>query len=125
MSKVDDVFGPIPGPLVQEWGSTCQFVKVTSPGTYDPVTGTVTNTEQTFNVKAVLLELEPTEVEGVYQQADFKLIIDPGQIDGNYITTSDRFIVPFPSGNKNCKVIDAKTYRGDKPVMFTCIVRPQ
>jgi len=112
MSKVDQVFGPIPGPLIQEWGSTCQFVKVSDPGTYDAATGGITTNEQTFDVKAVLLELEPTESEGVYQQTDFKIIIDPGQINNQYITTADRFVVPFPSGNKACKVIDAKPTGG-------------
>ena len=125
MSKADEVFSPIPGPLIQEWGSTCQFIRVEDPGTYDPATGVVANTETIYNVKAVFLELEPQEYEGVFQQSDFKLIIDPGQIGGGYISTSDRFVVPFPSGEVNCKVIDVVTYRGDSPISFEVIVRPQ
>ena len=125
MSKADSVFGPLAGPLVQEWGSTCQFIRVADPGVYDPATGMVTNTETTYNVKAVFLEVTPEEYEGVFQQTDFKLIIDPGQIDNGYITTADRFVVPFPSGNKNCKVIDVVTYRGDNPISFEVVVRPQ
>ena len=125
MSKADDVFSPIAPPLVQEWGSACKYIRVTDPGTYDPATGVVASTETTFNVKAVMLELEPQEYEGVFQQSDFKLIIDPGQVGGGYITTSDRFVVPFPSGDKNCKVIDVVTYRGDKPINFEVVVRPQ
>ena len=125
MSKADDVFGPLAGPLVQEWGSSCQYIRVSDPGTYDPLTGQVNSAETTFNIKAVLLELEPQEYEGVFQQSDFKLIVDPGQVGGGYITTSDRFVVPFPSGDKNCKIIDVVTYRGDKPINFEVIVRPQ
>ena len=125
MSKADSVFGPLAGPLVQEWGSTRQFIRVADPGVYDPATGMVTNTETTYNVKAVFLEVTPEEYEGVFQQTDFKLIIDPGQIDNGYITTADRFVVPFPSGNKNCKVIDVVTYRGDNPISFEVVVRPQ
>ena len=125
MSKADDVFGPLAGPLVQEWGSSCQYIRVSDPGTYDPLTGQVSSAETTFNIKAVLLELEPQEYEGVFQQSDFKLIVDPGQVGGGYITTADRFVVPFPSGNKNCKVIDVVTYRGDKPINFEVVVRPQ
>ena len=125
MSKADDVFGPLAGPLVQEWGSSCQYIRVADPGTYDPTTGKISNTETAFNIKAVLLELEPLEKEGIYQQSDFKLIVDPGQVGGGYITTADRFVVPFPSGNKNCKVIDVVTYRGDKPINFEVVVRPQ
>ena len=36
MSKADDVFGPLAGPLVAEWGSDCQYIRVSDPGTYDP-----------------------------------------------------------------------------------------
>lgn len=125
MSLADTTFGPLAGPLVQEWGSTCQFIRVTDPGTYDPATGVVASNETIYNVKAVFLELEPQEYEGVFQQSEFKLIIDPGQIGGGYISTSDRFVVPFPSGEVNCKVIDVVTYRGDSPISFEVIVRPQ
>ena len=124
-SKADQVFGPLAGPLVQEWGSSCQYIRVSDPGTYDPNTGLVASNETIFDVKAVMLELEPQEYEGVFQQSDFKLIIDPGQIGNLYITTADRFVVPFPSGNKNCKVIDVVTYRGDDPISFEVVVRPQ
>ena len=125
MSKADDVFGVLAGPMVAEWGSSCQYIRVSDPGTYDPLTGQVASTETVYNVKAVMLELEPVEYEGVFQQSDFKLIIDPGQIDNGYITTADRFVVPFPSGDKNCKVIDVVTYRGDSPISFEVVVRPQ
>ena len=125
MSKADSVFGPLAGPMVAEWGSSCKYIRVTDPGTYDPATGLVSSTETVFNVKAVMLELEPVEYSGVFQQSDFKLIIDPGQVGGGYITTSDRFVVPFPSGDKNCKVIDVVTYRGDNPISFEVVVRPQ
>ena len=125
MSKADQVFGPLAGPLVAEWGSACQYIRVSDPGTYDPNTGLVASNEEVFDVKAVMLELEPQEYEGVFQQSDFKLIIDPGQIGNLYITTADRFVVPFPSGNKNCKVIDVVTYRGDNPISFEVVVRPQ
>ena len=111
--------------MVAEWGSFCQYIRVSDPGTYDPITGQVANTETVYNVKAVMLEIEPQEYDGVFQQTDFKLIIDPGQIDNGYITTADRFVVPFPSGDKNCKVIDVVTYRGDKPISFEVVVRPQ
>ena len=124
-SKADRIFGPLAGPMVAEWGSSCTYIRVTDPGAYDINSGGVSSGQQSFAVKAVLLELEPQEYEGVFQQSDFKLIIDPGQIADGYITTSDKFIVPFPSGSKTCKVIDVVTYRGDEPISFEVIVRPQ
>ena len=125
MSKADDVFGPLAGPLVAEWGSACQYIRVDDPGLYDPTTGQITTSEVIYDIKAVMLELEPQEADGVYQQTDFKLILDPGQIDNGYITTADRFVVPFPGGSKTCKVIDVVSYRGDNPINFEVVVRPQ
>lgn len=125
MSKADDVFGPLAGPLVKEWGSPCTFVHTGNPGTYDPATGKVTTPEITYSVKAVMLELEPQESNGLYQETDFMLILDPGQINDHYITTADKFIVPFPGGDKTCKVINVTAYRGEKPISFECVVRPQ
>ena len=80
MSLADDTFGPLAGPLVAEWGSTCQYVRVNDPGVYDPTTGMVTKTETIYDVKAVMLELEPQEYEGVFQQSDFKLFKITGRI---------------------------------------------
>ncbi|MEY3768912.1 MAG: hypothetical protein RLZZ11_1982 [Cyanobacteriota bacterium] len=37
MSKVDQVFGPIPGPLIAEWGQAATFVAVTGSGTDRPM----------------------------------------------------------------------------------------
>ena len=125
MSKPDDIWGPVAGPMVREWGSPCTYIRVADPGTYDPDTGTITTTETSFDVVAVLLEIQPQEYEGVFQNTDFKLIIDPGQIDDGYVTTADRFVVPFPAGNVTCKVIDVVTYRGENPISFECVVRPQ
>ena len=48
MSKADTVFGPLAGPMVAEWGSSCKYIRVSDPGTYDPTTGQVANTETTL-----------------------------------------------------------------------------
>ena len=64
MSKVDDVFGPIPGPLMQEWGQDVVFVQQTS-STYDANTGTVTKNTTSYNVKAVITKLKIQELNGL------------------------------------------------------------
>ena len=35
-------------------GSSCEYIRVTDPGTYDPTTGKVTSAEKKFDVKAVM-----------------------------------------------------------------------
>jgi hypothetical protein len=124
MSKVDTVFGPIPGPLIQEWGQSATFVQKTAP-VYDPATGGVTSTELRTPVQIVITKLDIKELGGLYQENDVKILIDPGQLGGIYITTDDYFEVTTASTTQVMKVVDPKTYRGDNPVFFVIIARPQ
>ena len=126
MSKVDTVFGPIPGPLIQEWGQPVTFVRTTGAGTYDQATGDITTAEMRLPVKAVVTKVNPKEDGGAYQTTDLKIMVDPAQLGWVYITTQDRWEIPVAGGVfQTAKVIDVTTYRGDKPVFFVCIARPQ
>jgi len=125
LSKVDTVFGPIPGPLIQEWGLPMVFVRNTGPGVYDPSTGDVTPVETRLNVVAVIAKVNPKEDGGVYQATDLKIMIDPGQLGGLDITTQDRWEYTEGTTTRTAKVIDITAYRGERPVFFSCIARPQ
>lgn len=196
MSKVDQIFGGIPGPLIAEWGQAATFVAVTGSGTLDPDTGDITPSETRTAVKVVISKLDANEYAGLYQASDWKIYIDPAQISNHYITTADRFELPgtpktpttppvlsdyattsidcsintgsydpaaiqSSSGTDYCstpdhsaaewdpgtadyanasfsprrdpnipkpqvaKVVNVITYRGDNPVLFACIARPE
>lgn len=124
MSKVDAVFGPLPGPLIKEWGQPAVFVRTTDP-VYDPSTGTVTPTEERIDITIVITRLKIQELNGLYQQNDVKILLDPAQLNNTYITTNDYFEVPKGAGTERMKVIDPTTYRGENPVFFVIIARPQ
>jgi hypothetical protein len=125
MSQVDTTFGSIPGPLVGKWGQTVTFLKAGGPATYNPATGNISATTTSYTGRGVITKVHATELNGVLQSTDYKVITEPGQIGGNYVTTADSF--KFTRGNKtiNAKVIDVATYAGDAPIMFICFVRPQ
>ena len=125
MSKVDTIFGPIPGPLIQEWGLPMVFVRNTGPGVYNSVTGEVTSAEIRINVTAVITKVNPKEYSGIYQATDLKILIDPAQVGGIDITTQDHWEYAEGSATRTAKNIDVTTYRGDNPVFFSCIARPQ
>jgi hypothetical protein len=125
MSLVDTTFGPLPGPLIQQWGQQVTFVQTTGAGTYDSATGDVTVAETRTPVKAVVTVVNPQEDQGNSQIADLKILIDPGQIGGHYISTQDWFEIPTAGVNKTAKVVDVKTYRGDNAVFFVCMARLQ
>jgi len=123
MSKVDDVFD-FADELVAEWGSPAVFVRREN-SVYDPNTGQVTQTETRTDVNVVISSLDITEDNGLYQANDVKLIIDPVQLNYIYITEQDYFELPKAGGTEIMKVIDPKTYRGERPVAYVIIARPQ
>lgn len=124
MSKIDATFGPIPGPLIAEWGQDVTFVRVDEPGVYDATTGLVATPETEFDVKAVIDEIKSKDANK-YMEQDISIMIDPGQIGGHFITTADYWKIPTPSGEQEAHIIDITTYRGDNAVFFECICRPQ
>ena len=123
MSKVDTTFD-FADELVAEWGSPAVFVR-REDSVYDPNTGEVTQTETRTNVNVVISSLDITEDNGLYQANDVKLIIDPVQLNYIYITEQDYFELPKAGGTEIMKVIDPKTYRGERPVAYVIIARPQ
>ena len=125
MSKVDDVFGPIPGPLVTKWGQSMTFVRVNGTGVYNQATGVVTPNETSIAVKAIITQVLPTEVDGVLQISDTKILIDAAQLGSTYIKTSDKFIYQAEGSNVTASVVRVSTTRGDNPIFYTCFVRPQ
>ena len=124
MSKVDDVFD-FADELIDEWGHYVTFVRK-EDSVYDPETGTTTETETRKQVKVVISKLDISEYQGLYQQNDVKIILDPVQVDYIYITTQDYFLVPRENApDEHMKVIEPVTYRGDRPVAYVIIARPQ
>ena len=123
MSKVDDTFD-FANSLVLEWGQDAVFVRKTN-SVYDPSTGEVSQTEERINVKIVISNLDIQEASGLYQVNDVKIVLDPVQVNYIFITEQDYFEVPYDGGVNVMKVINPVTYRGDKPVGYVIIARPQ
>ena len=124
MSKVDDVFD-FADELIDEWGHYVTFVRKEN-SVYDPETGSTTETETRQQVKVVISKLDISEYGGLYQQNDVKIILDPVQANYIYITDQDYFLVPRENApDEMMKVIEPVTYRGDRPVCYVIIARPQ
>ena len=124
MSKVDDVFD-FADELIAEWGQVVTFVRK-EDSVYDPETGSTTQTETSQSVKVVITKLDIAEYGGLYQKNDVKIILDPVQVNYIYITEQDYFLVPRDGApDELMKVIEPTTYRGDKPVAYVIIARPQ
>ena len=124
MSKVDTTFD-FADELIAEWGQPAQLITKGNPS-YDINTGETVENEVVCNVKVVISSLYIRELNGLYQANDVKILIDPVQIDYIYLTESDYFLVPRDGApDQYMKIIEPKTYRGDKPVFYNIVARPQ
>jgi len=125
MGLIDSTFKPLPTALLADWGQDITYVKTTTPRTYDPTTGAVTGDDTTVSLKALITEMSARESEGLYQTTDLKVIIGAAELDGYYPTEADRIQYTQAGSTREAKIINVRTYRGDKPVMHALVVRPQ
>lgn len=125
MGLIDSTFKPVPTALLADWGQTMTYIKTTTPRTYNPTTGAVTGDDTTVSLKGLISRITSRESEGLYQATDVKIIIGASELDGYYPTEADRIQYTQDGVTREAKVINVTTYRGDKPVMHTLIVRPQ
>ena len=126
MSKVDDVFGPIAPPLIAEWGQPIKLIVKSGAPAYDITTGETTETKTEYDITAVIAKLDIRETGGLYQANDVKIIFDPKQVGEIYLTEADYFVVPRDTApDETMKVIEPTTYRGEQPVLYVVIARPQ
>ena len=125
MAKIDDVFGNVPASVLNTWGQTLTFVKTTTPRTYNPTTGAVTGSDTNVSVKGVILDINSSEDEGLYQITDLKIVIGASELGDYYPTEADRVQYAQAGATREGKIISIQTARGDKPIFHTLIVRPQ
>ena len=124
MSKVDTTFD-FADELIAEWGQPAQLITKGTP-TYDINTGETVEDETVYNVKVVISSLDITELGGLYQANDVKIILDPVQVGYIYLSEADYFLVPRENApDEYMKIIQPTTYRGDRPVAYVIIARPQ
>ena len=124
MSKIDDVFD-FADELIDEWGQQVQLVIKGDPS-YDINTGETTEALTTLDIKAVITKLDQSEIGGLYQANDVKILFDPVQVNYIYPTEADYFIIPRETApNQRMKIVQCNTYRGDRPVLYVVIARPQ
>jgi len=125
MGLIDSTFKPLPTAILADWGQDITYIKTTTPRTYNPTTGAVTGDDTTVTVKAVISRISARESEGLYQSTDLKVIIGASELDSYYPTEADRIQYTQAGITREAKIVNVNTYRGDKPVMHTLIVRPQ
>ena len=126
MSLVDDVFGSIPGPLIDQWGVDGTYIKQATTNVYDPATGTFATPEvaaTSVAIRVVPLRVRPDEVKGEIQLTDIKLLIAGTALGDYYPKTADLVKYSQAGVERTAKVIQPLTHRGSAPVFHSIIAR--
>jgi hypothetical protein len=126
MSLVDDVFGSIPGPLIDQWGIDGVYVKKVQNAPYDPETGTFATPEAAATevpIRLVLLRIKPEEVQGEVQITDLKILISGDALGDYYPKVSDYIKYSQAGVQRTAKVIMPLTHRGSASVLHSIIAR--
>ena len=123
MSLVDQVFGGIPGPLIQQWGLSATYIKTSPNKEYDPMTGTVMGCDQEIPIKIVPTQLRPEEVQGLYQMTDVKILISASSLGSYYPQTTDSIRYLQDGAQRTAKIIGMMSYRGDNPILHVVVAR--
>lgn len=126
MSLVDDVFGSIPGPLIDQWGVNGTYIKQVENAAYDPATGTFATPEAAATqvpIRLIPLRIKPEEVRGEAQITDLKILISGDSLGDYYPKTSD-WIKFYQAGvERTAKIIEPLTHRGSNPILHSVIAR--
>ena len=125
MAAIDDIFGSIPTQVLSQFGQTLTYVKTTTPRTYNPTSGAVTGSDTSVSVKGIISEINSSESDGVYQQTDVRVLIGASELGNYYPTQADRVQYTQVGSTVEGKIISVRTYRGDKPVYHSLVVRVQ
>jgi hypothetical protein len=123
MSLVDDVFGSLPGPLIDQWGIDIVYIKASQSPVYDPATGIVTGASTEIAARALPTKLTPKEREGFYQQRVIKFIIPAVYLGSYYPQSTDSIRYAEAGVNRTAKIVDQEQYRGDSPIMHIVIAK--
>lgn len=125
MALIDDIFSGIPARLMADWGQDITYIKTTRPATYDPTTGTVFESKSKVTIKAVLINVNPKEYDGLYQTTDLKVMFGADELGDYYPTQADRIKYKQAGKTREAKLINIVTERGTKAIFHTAIARPQ
>lgn len=134
MSLVDDIFGSIPGPLIDQWGIDGVYVKHVDEQEYNPATGTYDNPidrlsgrpkvlKSRINIKLLPATITAEEVQGEVQITDIKILIAATSLGGYYPRVKDWIEYTQDGECRTAKIIVPNSYRGDYPVFHTVIAR--
>ena len=124
MSLVDDVFGSIPTPLIDQWGVDAVYIKVSEHQAYDVESGEILGIPVEIPARVLISYPKPkSELDGFYQQGEIKFLIPASYLGNYYPKTTDSIRYTEAGISRTARIFSVKPYRGDNPIMHTVFGR--
>lgn len=123
MSLVDDIFGSIPGPLIDQWGISVVYIKASENQSYDPESGIVMGVNSEIPAKAIISEITPEEAEGFYQEGMVKFLMAASYLGSYYPRITDSIRYMQGGVSRTAKIVKPMPYRGDGPIMYSIFAK--
>lgn len=134
MSLVDDVFGSLAGPLIDEWGIAAVYIKHNTSQVYSPATGTFNNATDPatgnpailttrINVRVLPTRLTAEDIKGEVQSTDVKFLMAPDALGNYYPAVMDMIEYTQAGVTRTARIVNPDAIRGDFPVFHSIIAR--
>ena len=126
MSRIDDVFGRLATKLINKWQSNNLRLVRVGKGSYNKLSGSVEPSEQIVSVKGVVLTAKVEQDDGLTQEGDVMIILDPVTVaQQEELTTADRFRYTLDGREQEARVVKIERVQGDNTLGYFIVARPQ
>jgi hypothetical protein len=124
MALVDDIFGSIPAPLINQFGINATYIKLSQNQTYNPETGVVSGYSQEISVKAFIYTPSGNDLAGVkFEQIGVKFLLSTKELGGYYPQKGDSIRYSENGVQRTAIITGSDTSRGDNPIMHVVVAR--
>lgn len=124
MALVDDIFGSIPAPLINQFGINATYIKLSQNQTYNPETGVVSGYSQEIPVKVFIYTPGGDDLAGVkFEQMGVKVLLSAQELGGYYPQKGDSIRYNENGVQRTAIITGSDTSRGDNPILHMVVAR--
>jgi hypothetical protein len=124
MALVDDIFGSIPAPLINQFGINATYIKLSQNQTYNPETGVVSGYSQKISVKAFIYAPPRGDLKGgSFTETGIKIILSAQELGGYYPQKNDSIEYLENGKKRTAIIIGCDSSRGDNPILHLVVAR--
>jgi hypothetical protein len=124
MALVDDIFGSIPAPLINQFGINATYKKLSESQTYNPETGIVSRSSQDISVKIFIYTPGRADLGGApYENTGVKILVSTQELGSYYPQKGDSISYLENGATRTAIITGIESSRGDNPILHMIVAR--